>query len=208
MAKEITLDSQFDLEEKPLIRALIFSAVKSIVPPAESDTVRTPITHMDLLQLGIAQFAQAISDKALLMLGRSSISSSGVLPGDAPVIIGFSLFVMLGIIQAVSKEGIAADVKELTERLIEQHLYQKIRTADNDQAAKKEILEISRIATQIPGQIVETAKGEVEELFSKCYSVIPGFVQGDDETRAQLMPIFGTALHVLLQSQVEPDSSR
>ena len=202
------MDSQFDLEEKPLTRALIFSAVKSIVPTAAPDTVRAPITHRDLLQLGITQFAQAISDKALLVLGRSSISSSGVLPGDAPVIIGFSLFVMLGIIQAVSKEGIAVDVKELTERLIEQHLYQKIRTADNDQAAKKEILEISRIATQIPGQIVETAKGEVEELFSKCYSVIPGFVQGDDETRAQLMPIFGTALHVLLQSQVEPDSSR
>ncbi len=112
---------------------------------------------------------------------------------------------MLGIIQAVSKEGITVDVKELTEKLIEQHLYQKILTEDNDQAAKKEILEISRIATQIPSQIVETAKGEVEELFSRCYSVIPGFVQGDDETRVQLMPIFGTALHVLLQSQVEPN---
>jgi hypothetical protein len=112
---------------------------------------------------------------------------------------------MLGIIQAVSKEGITVDVKELTEKLIEQHLYQKILTADNDQAKKKDILEISRIAAQIPRQIVETAKGEVEELFSRCYSVIPGFVQGDDETRVQLMPIFGTALHVLLQSQVGPN---
>jgi len=199
------LDSQFDLAAKPLARALISSAVKSIVPAAAPDTVRAPITHQDLLQLGITQFAQAITDKALLLLGRSSLSSSGVLPGDAPVIIGFSLFVMLGIIQALSKEGITVDVQELTERLIEQHLYQKIKSADHDQAAKKEILEISRIATQIPGQIVETAKGEVEELFSRCYSVIPGFVQGDDETRVGLMPIFGTALHLLLQSQVKPD---
>lgn len=199
------MDSKFDLEEKPLARALISSAVKSIVPAAAPDTVRTPISHQDLLQLGITQFAQAITDKALLVLGRSSISSSGVLPGDAPVVIGFSLFVMLGIIQAVSKEGITVDVKELTEQLIELHLYQKVLTADNDQDAKKEILEISRIATQIPRQIVETAKGEVEELFSRCYSVIPGFVQGDDETRVHLMPIFGTALHVLLQSQVEPN---
>jgi hypothetical protein len=199
------LDSKFDLEAKPLARALISSALKSIVPTAVPDTVRAPITHMDLLQLGITRFAQAISDKALLLLGRSSISSSGALPGDAPVIIGFSLFVMLGIIQAVSKEGITLDVKELTERLIAQHFYQKIRTADNDEAAKKEILEISRIATQIPSQIVETAKGEVEELFSRCYSVIPGFVLGNDETRAGLMPIFGTALHVLLQSQVKPN---
>jgi hypothetical protein len=199
------LDSKFDLEAKPLARALISSAVKSIDSIAVSGNVCAPITHRDLLQLGITRFAQAISDKALLVLGRSSISSSGVLPGDAPVIIGFSLFVMLGIIQALSKEGITVDVKELTERVIEQHLYQKIRTADNDQAAKKEILEVSRIAAQIPSQIVETAKGEVEELFSRCYSVIPRFVQDDDETRAQLMPIFGTALHVLLQSQVKPN---
>lgn len=198
------MDSQFDLEAKPLARALISSAVKSIDLVAAQDPVRAPITHQDLLQLGITRFAQAITDKALLLLGRSSISSSGVLPGDAPVIIGFSLFVMLGIIQAVSHEGITLDVKELTESLIERHLDQKIKTADNDQAAKKEILEISRIAAQIPSQIVESAKGEVEELFSRCYSVIPGFVQGDDETRAQVMPIFGTALHVLLQSQVKP----
>ena len=199
------MGSKFDLEAKPLARALIFSAVKSIVPAAASNTVSAPITHQDLLQLGITQFAQAISDKALLVLGRSSISSSGVLPGDAPIVIGFSLFVMLGIIQAVSREGITVDVKEMTERLIERHLDQKIRTAGKGQAAKREILEISRIAAQIPGQIVETAQGEVEELFSRCYSVIPGFVQGDDETRAQLMPIFGTALHVLLQSQIKPN---
>jgi hypothetical protein len=202
----MTLDSKLDLEAKPLARALIFSAVRSIAPSAVPDSARAPMTHQDLLQLGITRTAQDISDTALLLLGRSRISSSGVLPGDAPVIIGFSLFVMLGIVQAVSKEGITVDVKELTERLIEQHLYQKISTADNDQAAKKEILEISRIATQIPGQIVETAKGEVEELFSRCYSVIPGFVKGGDETRVQLMPIFGTALHVLLQSQIKPDS--
>ncbi|MDA8422105.1 MAG: hypothetical protein M0Z89_02090 [Nitrospiraceae bacterium] len=199
------MDSNFDLEAKPLVRALIFSAVKSIDPTAVPDIVPAPITHQDLLQLGITRAAKDISDKALLLLGRGSISSSDVLPGDAPVVIGFSLFVMLEIIQIVSKEGIPVDVKELTKKLIEQHLCQKIRTADNDQAAKKEIFEISRIATQIPSQIFETAKGEVEELFSRCYSVIPGFVQGDDETRVQLMPIFGTALHVLLQAQVKPN---
>ena len=105
----------------------------------------------------------------------------------------------------MSKEGISLDIKELTERLIEQHLHQKMKTADNDQAAKKEILEISRIATQIPSQIVETAKGEVEELFSMCYSVLPGFLQGNDEAREQLMPIFATALHLLLQSQIQPN---
>lgn len=199
------MDPTFDLEGKPLARALISSALKSIVPTAAPDAAGAPITHRDLLQLGITRFAQAISDKALLLLGRSSLSSSGVLPGDAPVIIGFSLFVMLGLIQTLSKEGITVDVRELTERLIERHLSPKIGTAGKDQAAKKEIIEISRIATQIPVQIVETAKGEVEELFSRCSSVIPGFVQGDDETRAQLMPIFGTALHVLLQSQVKPN---
>ena len=199
------MDSKFDLEAKPLARALIFSAVKSIDPIAAPDTARAPITHRDLLHLGITRTAQDISDKALVLLGRSSLSSSGVLPGDAPVIIGFSLFVMLGILQAVSKEGIPVDVKELTEQLIEQHLFQKTGTTDNDQAAKKELLEIFRIATQIPAQIVETAQGEVEDLFSRCYSVIPGFVQGDDETRVELMPIFGTALHVLLQSQIKPN---
>ena len=199
------MDSQFDLEAKPLARALISSAVRSTAPTAVPDTVRAPLAHQDLLQLGITRTAQDISDTALLLLGRSRISSSGVLPGDAPIIIGFSLFIMLGIIQAVSKEGIPVDVQDLTERLIEQHLSQKNWTVENGQAAEKIILEISRIATQIPRQIVETAKGEVEELFSRCYSVIPGFVLGDDKTRAGLMPIFGTALHVLLQSQVEPN---
>jgi hypothetical protein len=194
------LDATFDLEAKPLTRALISSAVKSIDPIAVP-----PVTHREWLQVGVTRAAYNISDTALLLQGRSSISSSDTLPGDAPVIIGFSLFVMLGITQAVSKEGISLDIKELTEKLIEQHLYQKIRAVDNDQAAKKEILEISRIATQIPGQIVETAKGEVEELFSRCYSVIPGFVQGNDKARVQLMPIFGTALHVLLQAQVQPN---
>ena len=199
------MDSTFDLTAKPLTKALITSAVKSIDSLAMVNIVPVPITHQDLLQRGITLAARDIPDQALLLLGRSGISLNGVLAGDAPVIIGFSLFVMLGLIQAVSKEGITVDVTALTERLIEQQLTQKISTADSDQAAKKEILEISRIATQIPIQIVETAKGEVEELFSRCYSVIPGFVQGDDAARAQIMPIFGTALHVLLQSQVKPD---
>lgn len=197
--------SKFDLEAKPLARALILSAVKSLDPATAPDPVRASLTHQDLLELGITRTSQDITDKALLLWGRSSIPLSGVLPGDAPVIIGFSLFVMLGVIQAVSKEGITVDVKELTERLIELHLYQEIRSVDKDQAATNKILEISRIATQIPGQIVETAKGEVEELFSRCYSVIPGFVLGDDETSVKLMPIFSTALHVLLQSQIKPN---
>jgi hypothetical protein len=199
------LDSTFNLESKPLARALIFSAVGSADPGAMSDTAPAPITHQDLLQLGITRTAQDISDTALLLQGRRRISTCDVLPEDAPVVIGFSLFVMLGIMQAVSREGIALDVKVLTEKVIERHLNQKIRTAGHDQAAKKEIREISRIAAEIPGQIFETAKGEVEELFSKCYSVIPGFVLGDDETRVQIMPIFGTALHVLLQAQVKPN---
>ena len=76
------MDSKFDLEAKPLVRALISSAVKSIDLSAVPDTVRAPITHQDLLQLGITRTAQAISDKALLLLGRSSISSSDVLPGE------------------------------------------------------------------------------------------------------------------------------
>lgn len=190
----------FDLESKPLAKALISSAVKSTgaiaVPPA---------THREWLHLGVTRTAYYISDTSLLLQGRSSISSSAALPADAPVIIGFGLFIMLGIAQAVSKEGISLDIEELTEKLIEQHLYLKIRAADNDPAAKEEILEVSRTATRIPGQIVETAQGEVEELFSRCYSVIPGFVQGNDQARKQLMPIFGTALHVLLQAQVQPN---
>jgi hypothetical protein len=198
--QEINLDTMFDLEAKPLARALISSAVKSM------DAIAVPpVTHREWLQVGVTRTALNISDKALLLLGRSSISSSAALPGDAPVIIGFSLFIMLGITQAVSKEGINLDIEKLTESLIERHLHQKIRTEDNDRSAEKEILEISRIATQIPGQIVETAKGEVEKLFSRCYSVLPGFLQGNDEAREQLMPIFATALHLLLQSQVQPN---
>ena len=194
------MDTTFDLEARPLARALISSAVKSI-----DVTAVPPVTHREWLQAGVTRTAYNISEKALLLLGRSSISSSVPLLADAPVIIGFSLFVMLGITQAVSKEGISLDIKELTERLIELHLQEKIRTASNDQATKEKFLEISRIATQIPSQIVETAKGEVEELFSRCYSVLPGFLQGNDEAREQLMPIFATALHLLLQSQVQPD---
>ncbi len=194
------MDTTFDLETKPLAKALISSAVK-----ATGAIAVPPVTHREWLQVGVTQAAYAISEKALLLLGRSSISSGDALPGDAPVIIGFSLFVMLGITQAVSKEGISLDIKELTERLIGQHLQLQIRAADNDQAAKKEILEISRTAAQIPSQIVETAKGEVEELFSMCYSVLSGFLQGTDEAREQLMPIFATALHLLLQSQIKPN---
>jgi len=203
--KERILNSNLDLEEKPLARALVLSAVKSIDPTITPDPASAPVTHQDLLQLGITRTAQDISDTALLLLGRNSISACEVLPGDAPVIIGFSLFLMLGIIQAVSKEGITVDVTVATEKLIERHLNQKLRTIGNDQEAKSDLLRISRIATQIPSQIVETAQGEVEELFSRCYSVIPGFVLGDDKTRVGLMPIFGTALHVLLQSQVAPN---
>jgi hypothetical protein len=152
----------------------------------------------------VTQTAYYISDTSLLLQGRSSISSSAALPADAPVTIGFGLFIMLGITQAVSREGISLDIEELTEKLIEQHLYLKIRAADSNPAAKEKILEVSRAATRIPGQI-ETAKGEVEELFIRCYSVIPEFVQSNEEARKQLMPIFGTALHVLLKAQVQPD---
>lgn len=199
------MDTNFDLEAKPLARALISSAVKSMDIIAAPDAAQASMTHLALLQLGITQVAQDISDNALLLLGRPGITSSSDLPGDAPVIIGFSLFVMLGIIQAVRNEGIPVDARELTANLIERHLDQKINTKGNDQTAHKDLLAVSRIASQIPGQIVETAKGEVEALFSRCYSVIPGYVLGNDETRAPIMPIFGTALHVLLQSQVKPD---
>jgi hypothetical protein len=189
----------FDLESKPLAKALISSAVKSTAAVAVP-----PGTHREWLRLGVTQTAYYISDTSLLLQGRSSISSSAALPADAPVTIGFGLFIMLGITQAVSREGISLDIEELTEKLIEQHLYLKIRAADSNPAAKEKILEVSRAATRIPGQI-ETAKGEVEELFIRCYSVIPEFVQSNEEARKQLMPIFGTALHVLLKAQVQPD---
>jgi hypothetical protein len=197
------LDLTFDLEAKPLARALISYAVKSIDPLTEPGAARAPKTHFEWLQAGVTRTAFDITDTALLLLGRSSISSSGSLPGDAPVIIGFSLLIMLGITQALSREGVTLDTNELTERLIAQHLAQKIKAAGNDETAKQDILEISRIATQIPGQIVETAKGEVEELFRRCYSVLPAFIQGTDEARKQLMPMFGTALLLLLQSEIK-----
>ncbi len=196
------MDPAFDLETKPLTRALISYAVKSIDPVAEPGTNRAPKTHFEWLQAGVTQTASDITDTALRLLGRS-ISSSGALPEDAPVIIGFSLLIMLGITQAVSKEGITLDTSELTERLIAQHLAERIKAAGNDEAAKQGILEVSRTATQIPGQIVETAKGEVEELFRTCYSVLPEFIRGGDEARKKLMPIFGTALLLLLQSQIK-----
>ena len=81
------MDSQFDLEAKPLARALIASAVKSIDPVAVPG-VRTPITHQDLLELGITRVAQDISDTALLLLGRSRISWSfqkGIMSGTERV---------------------------------------------------------------------------------------------------------------------------
>jgi hypothetical protein len=115
---------------------------------------------------------------------------------------------MLGIAQAVSKEGMTLDTNELTEKLIAQHLAQRIEAAADDKVLKQDILEVSRIATQIPGQIVSTAGGEVEELFRTCYSVLPEFIQGSDESRKQLMPIFGTALLLLLQSQIKTDEKR
>ncbi len=197
------MDLTFDLETKPLTRALILYAVKSTDPVTEPGTAQVPKTHVELLQAGVTRVAFDITGIALRLLGRNSISSSGTLPREAPVIIGFSVLIMLGIIQGVSKEGITLDTNELTETLIAQHLAQRITAADNDEAVKRDILEISRIATQIPGQIVETAKGDVEELFKTCYSVLPEFIQGSDDTRKQLMPIFGTALLLLLQSQIE-----
>jgi hypothetical protein len=197
------LHRTFDLETKPLARALISYAVRSMNLMTERDAARTPLTHFEWLQAGVMRAASDITDTALLLLGRSTIASSAALPEDAPLIIGFSLLIMLGIAQAVGKEGIPLDTDALSEKLIAQHLDQRIKATGNDEAAKQETREISRIAAQIPGQIVETAKGEVEELFRKCYAVLPAYVQGDDETRKQLMPIFGTALLVLLQSQIK-----
>ncbi|HEY6010794.1 MAG TPA: hypothetical protein VIX18_04930 [Nitrospirota bacterium] len=197
------MDPAFDLETKPLARALISYAVKSIHPTTESGAAGAPKTHFELLQAGVTRTASDITDASLLLLGRTTISSNGALPEDAPVIVGFSLLIMLGITQALSKEGITLDAKELTERLIAQHFAQRIRAAGDDEAAKQNILELSRIAAQIPGQIVETAKGEVEELFRTCYSVLPEYIQGSDEARKKLMVIVGTALLLLLQSQVK-----
>ncbi len=193
------MDVTFDLSAKPLSRALISYAVRSIGPETGPDSA--PKTHFEWLQAGVIRAAIDVTDTALGLLGRSSISS-GELPREAPVIIGFSLLMMLGIAQAVNKEGIALDMDALAERLIGQQLAQKTRAAGSDEGVKKAIQEIARTAAQIPGQIVDIAKGEVEELFRTCYAVLPEYVRGNDETRRQLMPIFGTALLLLLQSEV------
>jgi hypothetical protein len=66
-------------------------------------------------------------------------------------------------------------------------------------------VQIARDAAHITGQIVATAKGEVEELFRRCYAALPAYVQGTEETRRQLMPMFGTALLLLLRSQIRRD---
>lgn len=199
------MEPKFDLEAKPLARAIVSHAVRSMDPAAVTKAGRGPISHEDLLQLGITRIAVDIPEKALLLLGRNTLSSSSILPGDAPIVIGFSLFLMIGITQALSKEGITIDARELTDQVIGRHLDQKMKKAGSDQAAKEETLEISRTAARIPAQIVQTAKGEVEDLFSRCYSAIPAYVLGDEEARVQLMTLFGTTLHVLLHSKVEPD---
>lgn len=196
------MDLTFDLETKPLARALVSSAVRSIALSAEPGAARPPKTHFELLQAGVVRTASDITDTVLLLLGRSSLSANAALPGDAPVIIGFSLLIMLGIAQALSKEGIPLDTNELTERLIAHHLAHRIEAAGDDEAAQRDIRDVSRLAAQIPGQIVETAQGEVEELFRRCYAVLPVYIQGSDETRKQVMPMFGTALLLLLQSQI------
>lgn len=197
------MEPAFDLETKPLARALISYAVRSVHPATEPGAAGAPKTHFELLQAGVTRTASDITDTALLLLGRTSVASSGALPEDAPVIVGFSLLIMLGITQALSKEGITLDANELTEQLIAQHFAERIKAAGDDEAAKRGILELSRTAALIPGQVVETAKGEVEELFRTCYSVLPDYIQGSDETRKKLMVIFGTALLLLLQSQVK-----
>ncbi len=195
------MDPTFDLETKPLARALITYAVRSAEPAPGSGTA--PQTHHELLKAGVTRTAADITDTVLLLLGRSSLSSEEALPEDATVIIGFSLLLMLGIVQALRDEGIPLDANELTERLIARHLAQRIRAAGSDDAAQREIREISRAATEIPGQIVATAQGEVEELFKRCYAALPAYIQGTEETRKQLMPMFGTALLLLLQSQIK-----
>ena len=201
--RSLRLELAFDLETKPLARALISYAVRSSAPHIAGE----PRTHFELLQAGVTGVAFDITDTVLLLLGRSSIATSDAPSEDAPVIIGFSLLLMLGIVQAVGNEGIELAAQEMTERLIERHLAQQIRAAGDDAGASRDILEISRDATLIPGQIVETAQGEVEELFRRCYSALPAYIQGSDEVRRQLMPMFGTALLVLLQSRTATDDS-
>ena len=89
--RRFALGFTFDLETKPLARALISYAVKSTTRVTEPDTARIPKTHFEWLQTGVTQTAFDITDIALRLLGRSSLSSSDALPGDAPVIVGFSL---------------------------------------------------------------------------------------------------------------------
>ena len=175
-------------------------------PSAEPAAAGAPRGHLDLLKAGVMGTAAHITDMALMLLGRGSLSSSGErLPEDAPVVVGFSLLIMLGIAQAVAREGIALDTDELSEMLIAQQLAHRTEAAGGDEAAQQEVLAVSGAATLVPGQIVATAQGEVEGLFRTCYTVLPEFIQGSDEKKAQLMSIFGTALLVLLRSQVRTD---
>src|SRR5512135_332042 len=132
--RSFILDVTFDLETKPLARALITYAVKSIIPGEDRDNAPVPKTHVELLQAGVVRTALDITDTALRLLGRESISSGSTLPREAPVIIGYSLLIMLGITQTVSKEGIALDTDVLTEQLIEQHLGGQIKAAGGDDA--------------------------------------------------------------------------
>ena len=196
------MDQIFDLANKPLARALVTYAVRS-ANPARPGSAETSGTHLELLQAGMTGTAADITATALALLGRGDTFSGGPLPEDAPIIIGFSLLIMLGIAQAVNKEGLALDTNALSERLIAQHLASRRAAAGDDEAAKQDLLAVSQAATLIPGQIVETARGEVEELFRRCYTALPGFIQGSDEARRQLMPLFSTALLLLLESQIK-----
>lgn len=171
--------------------------------PAGPGGAETSGTHIDLLQTGVTGTAAEITATALALLGRGDTFSEAVLPEDAPIIIGFSLLIMLGIAQAVNKEGFALDTNELSERLVATHLAKRLAAAGDNAEAKQDLLAVSRAATLIPGQIVETAHGEVEDLFRRCYTALPPFILGDDETRRQLMPLFGTALLLLLESQIK-----
>lgn len=190
-----------NLEKKPLVRALISFAVRTTASTAEAG-IQAPKTHVELLHAGAVLTAAEITDTALLLLGRSSIASDASLPEDAPIIIGYSLLILLGITQALSKEGIALDAKEMTERLIEHHLAQCTAATDGDRSVRHQII---TDAAQIPGQVVATAQGEVDELFRRCYAALPAYIQGTGETRKQLMPMFGTALLLLLRSQIKTD---
>ena len=196
------MDQTFDLANKPLARALVTYAVRSatLVRPGSAETSGT---HLELLQTGVTATAAEITATALALLGRGDTFSGGPLPEDAPIIIGFSLLIMLGIAQAVGREGFSLDTNELSERLIARHLAKRLSAAGDSESAKKDLIAVSRTATLIPGQIVETAQGEVEELFRRCYTALPGYIEGNDEARRQLMPLFGTALLVLLESRIK-----